>query len=399
MIKKIKVAWLSAYPIRELEDKLSLARSVGGFHPCSWVVNLAAALAAREDVELHLITQTHLIQKDQILISNGIVFHVLKRGVPFTNRGFPAFLPLDVMTGFIAERRRIGRELKCIQPDIVHGHGTENYQALAAIDSELPCIISIQGIISEYVKTNPSFRFKVVRHYERQAVRKAYNFTCRTEFDTGFVRSVNPTARIFQIHEAMSPVYFQNRWELRSENTLLFVGSLENRKGLPTLLEAMHLIVQKKPDTLLTIIGDGPIPQYQQRCENLGIAKQVHFVGFQQPDAIARYHRESQVFVLPSENENSPNAVAEAMVSGIPVVTTNVGGIPSMVENEKTGLLVPPNSPDQLAAAVLRLLDDFPLRQQLGSNAQTVARSRHEPKHIADATMQAYREILRTSQD
>jgi glycosyltransferase involved in cell wall biosynthesis len=394
MNKKIKVAWIAPYPVSLLEPQLRLARPAGGFHPCSWIVTLARALAARDDVELHLITQSHLVPRDQVVTAQGIVFHVLKWGVPFTSRGFPSFLPVDVLTAFAADRWRIRREIRRIQPDLVHGHGTESTHALAAIGSELPCLISIQGIITEYFKTNPTFRFRLVRHYECRAVRRANYFTCRTDFDTQFVRSVNPQALIFHIHEAMHPVYFQNHWQPREEDTIVYVGSLEDRKGLPTLLEAMRRIVQQRPAATLTVIGGGPVALYQKRCAELDISRSVTFAGFQSPAAIARFHTASQVFVLPSENENSPNALAEAMISGMPVIATRVGGIPSLLEHGQSGLLIEPRSPEQLAEAVIHLLESPELRQRLGARAQTVARDRHQPEKVAAETLQAYRRIL-----
>jgi glycosyltransferase involved in cell wall biosynthesis len=102
------------------------------------------------------------------------------------------------------------------------------------------------------------------------------------------------------------------------------------------------------------------------------------------------------VFVLPSENENSPNALAEAMVSGMPVIATRVGGIPSMVEDGQTGLLVPWGDPASLAEKMAWLLAHPEERERLGQNACRVARARHAPQTVADETVQAYKEILAT---
>jgi glycosyltransferase involved in cell wall biosynthesis len=97
---------------------------------------------------------------------------------------------------------------------------------------------------------------------------------------------------------------------------------------------------------------------------------------------------------LPSANENSPNTLAEAMVSGLPVIATSVGGIPSMVEHGKTGWLVPPHNPPDLANAILDLLNNPEKRTRLGQAARQRARDRHLPEHVATQTMDAYREIL-----
>jgi glycosyltransferase involved in cell wall biosynthesis len=235
----------------------------------------------------------------------------------------------------------------------------------------------------------------MVRHYEQDCVRRAGYFTCRTSFDTGFVRSVNPNARIFTIHEAMNPVYFQNEWRARDEDQLLYVGSLEARKGLDVLLEALKLVVQTKPKAMLTVIGGGNQDPYRQLCERLQITGNVQFLSFQSAEQIAKRHLKSQMFVLPSGNENSPNTLAEAMVSGLPVIATAVGGIPSMVEHGQTGWLVPPRNPTEMANAILQLLKDPALRARLGQAARQQARDRHLPERVAAQTVEAYQEILK----
>ncbi len=391
----MRITWLAPYPVQYLAPALKLGRHVPVSHPCSWIVNLSQALSQRPDVELHLLTESPLVTRSQTITNGNIVYHVQKCGVPFLHRGFPGFMQLDMLTRFAWNIRRFTAELRRIRPDIVHAHGTEAAYALAAQYSGFPYLISIQGIITEYFKTDPCLRYQIVRHYEQDSVRRSKYFTCRTNFDTGFVRSVNPRARIFTIHEAMSPVYFHNNWEVRDTDRLLYVGSLEKRKGLDILLEALKLVLGTRPKTMLTVVGGGDQTGYKELCERLQIASHVEFLGFQSKDQIARHHLDCQVFVLPSGNENSPNTLAEAMVSGMPVIATAVGGIPSMVEDGQTGLLVPPRDPARLAEVILQLFEHPEERARLGRNAQPVARERHLPERVAAQTMDAYHEILK----
>jgi glycosyltransferase involved in cell wall biosynthesis len=391
---KTKAVWLAPYPILSLEPEVHVTRRPSTEHPCSWIVHLSNALADRSDVELHLVTESTRVSSTQRAQKGRIAFHAVKTGIPFLNRGFPPWLPLDILSGFRASIAGLLKEIQAIEPDIVHAHGTEAAYALTAARTRLPYLISIQGIVTEYFKTDPCLRSRIVRHYEQDCVRHAKYFTCRTNFDTGFVRSVNPNARIFTIHEAMNPVYFQNEWRVREEDRLLYVGSLESRKGLSVLLEALKLVAQTKPKTMLTVIGGGNLTPYRQLCERLQITGRVQFLGFQSAEQIARYHLESQIFVLPSGNENSPNTLAEAMVSGMPVIATAVGGIPSMVEHGQSGWLVPPRNPAELANAILQLLNDPGQRARLAQGARQRARDRHLPERVAAQTAQAYQEIL-----
>jgi glycosyltransferase involved in cell wall biosynthesis len=198
------------------------------------------------------------------------------------------------------------------------------------------------------------------------------------------------------IHEAMHPVYFANHWQCRAEDTLLFVGSLAKRKGLETLLAALRQVATHRPQVRLRVIGGGAPPEFERLCANAGVTGLAEFRGFLSAEEIAAEHLRAQIFVLPSDNENSPNSLAEAMVSGLPVIANRVGGIPSMVSDEETGLLVPPRDPAALAAKILSLLTDSAKRARLGEQARIAARARHLPATVADQTLAAYQEILQT---
>jgi glycosyltransferase involved in cell wall biosynthesis len=397
----MKIAWLAPYAVPLLEPDLKLARRHASFHPCSWVVNLSVALAARPDVELHLVTESAQVSKSQTVRRDNITFHVVKQGLPLVNRGFPSWFPIDVLTGFRLNAARLVRRIRMIDPDIVHAHGTEASYAVAGLRSGYPCLISIQGIVNEYFRTNPDFRFGIVRHLERDQVRLGKYFACRTNFDTAFVRTTNPSAKIFQVHEAMNPVFFQDAWTVNNEARVLFVGSLQERKGIAILLRAIAKVKETVPEVALSVVGGGG-GEYMQHLKNLvvelGIKSQVTFLGQKTAREIAQYQRESQIFALPSDNENSPNTLAEAMVSGMPVIATNAGGIPSMVTDGETGLLVEIRNPQQLAEKISYLLQNPEQRKRLGENARAVARSRHLPETVAEEAMMAYREILRREQ-
>ena len=395
---RTKAVWLAPFPILSLEPEVHVRRRPSTEHPCSWIVNLSNALAARSDVELHLVTESSRVSSTQRVQKGRIAFHVVKTGIPFLNRGFPPWLPLDILSGFRANVVRLLKEVQAIEPDIVHAHGTEAAYALAALHSGFPFLISMQGIITELFKTDPCLRSRIVRQYEQDCVRRAKYFTFRTSFDTGFVQSMNPDARIFTIHEAMNPVYFQNEWQVSDADTLLYVGSFVRHKGLDVLLEALALVLQQRPKVMLRVVGGGDQNSFRELCTRLQIAGHVQFLDFQSADQIARHHRESQMFVLPSRNDNSPNTLAEAMVSGMPVIATAVGGIPSMVKDGQTGLLVPWGDPQALAEKIEWLFAHPEERKRLGQNACRIARIRHAPEKIAADTVAAYKEILKETE-
>lgn len=146
---------------------------------------------------------------------------------------------------------------------------------------------------------------------------------------------------------------------------VLYVGRLAPKKGLEYLVEAMAEV-----DAPLTIVGDG---SERSRLENLAdeTDAKVTFEGEVDPDEVHCYYKSAAVFVLPSvEGEGMPNVVLEAMAWRLPVVATDSGGVPTLVNDGYNGYLVPMRDPDALADQINRLLADESRRIELGQNAR-----------------------------
>ena len=170
----MKLLWLSPYPLKRLESELKLVRPLrAGGHSCSWIVNLLPEIRKQFDGEIHLITTSPTVKKDQVVSRDGITFHILKSGIPFLNRGCPAWLPLDAFYGFYLLRLKMTREIKKINPDVIHAHGTEGVYGLVGASSKIPCMVSMQGVINELVKIAPTIRFRIMAFWERLTVRRA----------------------------------------------------------------------------------------------------------------------------------------------------------------------------------------------------------------------------------
>jgi L-malate glycosyltransferase len=156
------------------------------------------------------------------------------------------------------------------------------------------------------------------------------------------------------------------------------VGTLANlrrEKGLGHLVEAMALVRERYPDERLVIWGDGPM-----RGE---LERRVAVHGWPVDDVLrgatttpADVLRGLDVFVLPSLSEACSNVVLEAMATGLPVVATRVGGTPALIEDEVSGLLVPPADPQAMAKAILRLVETPDLAARLGTAARATAQGR-----------------------
>jgi L-malate glycosyltransferase len=148
---------------------------------------------------------------------------------------------------------------------------------------------------------------------------------------------------------------------------LVIVFSRLNRmKGVEYFLEAVVQVAQRFPEVRFLIAGDGENrAELQEQAARLGIAGKVIFTGFRTdlPDLL----KESEISVLPSLSEGLSNSILEAMAAGVPVIASNVGGNPEIVEHEVTGLLVPVRDSGALAAAMIRLVEEPKLRAKFGA--------------------------------
>ena len=146
-----------------------------------------------------------------------------------------------------------------------------------------------------------------------------------------------------------------------------------DKKGLDTTLQAFAIIAARYPLARLSLVGDGPLrASLEQQARDLGVADRVEFTGFLANPDVAKAVYDSHLYFHPSrtsangDREGVPNAMLEAMASGVPVLATRHGGIPEAVTDGVSGLLVEENDAQGLAAAAFKLFDDAGLRQQLG---------------------------------
>ncbi|MCK4325604.1 GT4 family glycosyltransferase PelF [bacterium] len=157
-----------------------------------------------------------------------------------------------------------------------------------------------------------------------------------------------------------------NKYGLCSEGRIIgAIGRLIVQKGLKYLIHAMAITLKQVPQTKLLIIGDGP--ERGNLCElagRLGITDKVIFLGFQKD--ITRFLRTMEILAMPSLFEGLPVVALEAMTLEKPVIATKILGVDEVVEDGKTGVLVPPRNPDALAHAIIELLNDVEESKRMG---------------------------------
>lgn len=175
---------------------------------------------------------------------------------------------------------------------------------------------------------------------------------------------------------------------------VLSVGRLSREKGLMDLVEAVSLLSSEHltHDVRYVIVGDGPEKaEISRRTRVLGVAPVFVLAGRQQN--VDAYYSIADVVVIPSHSEGSPNVLLEGLAAGKAVVATRVGGIPEIVRSEDTALLVDRSSPQQLAKAMRKLIEDNKLREQIASGAPAVAKQ-FDPEHYFRSLSDIYASVL-----
>ena len=174
---------------------------------------------------------------------------------------------------------------------------------------------------------------------------------------------------------------------LSDELVVLNVARMSLEKGHADLLSAIALLknVSGLPRHRLVLVGDGPEEgKLRRQALSLGIEDRIHMTGFKAD--VTPYYAIASIFTLPSHSEGSPNVILEAMFAGLPIAATDAGGIPEILDNDLTGLVVPKQNPQALAEAIKKLM----LSEDLRASLAHAARRRVETAH----TLQEYRRDL-----
>lgn len=288
--------------------------------------------------------------------------------------GFPVFDFNDAKWVYPWTIARLTSFLRREKVDVVNTHSSRDgwIGGLAARLAGVPLLIRSRHIDVSYPNVRMS---RLAFYYLPHAV-----FTTSEQISSHLVETLRLDKKNVHCVPTGIDVDFYHpdvtstlRTELSLPTTTPLVGVvavLRSWKGHPFFLEAARLILQQRPDVRFVLAGNGPTrAALEQKIADLNLQEAVYMLGHQEdvPNILAGL----DVVVLPSyAHEGIPQILLQAMSMNRPVVGTSVGGIPEIVQHEKTGLIVPPKDPQALASAILRLLDNRDLANSLSSQGR-----------------------------
>lgn len=334
------------------------------------------------------------------------------------------------------------RQLKEFQPDVIHIWGTEYAHTLAMVNAaeKEGClhrvIISIQGLCSVYadhyaeglpfsIVYQSTFRDLLRRDNIRQqqkkfalrgelevlALKKVSHIIGRTDWDRACVRQINPGAVYHKCNETLRPAFYDDRWSYAgcAKHRIFASSCAYPVKGFHYLLGAFARVLREYPDARLYVPGRAPCTgtlrrrilanSYEKYLHSLirrhDLEDKVVFLGNLSAEQMKENYLSANVFTLPSTIENSPNSLGEAMVLGVPCVSSDVGGVTTLMTHNEEGFVYQSTAPYMLAHYICQVFAMEDAAQDMGGRARQHALETHDPRKNLEDLLKIYDTIAR----
>jgi len=417
----MKVLWYVNVIMPDAAAALNLkAINTGG-----WLTGAARGLR-NSDIELTVMTVSKNVSEQKTVMAEGVTYLVL----PPEN--FQALFSHVLCT---------------LQPDIVHVFGTEyvfNTQLIHLCSQRnVRHVVSLQGIMyqcsqhyddglpDKFKRVNPLLKWMKRIYYadsialekarfaeqgkaEIAALKEADAVIGRTAWDKQCALAVNPNLKYYHVNEILRDAFYTGpRWKYGDcDHRTIFVSqSFYPIKGFHMLLEAMPEILERYPNVQVIVGGQMPYTlnnrvldvfvdyffEYQcyvkQLIKRNGLKRHIHYTGPLNAEEMKQRFLKSNVFLSCSTIENSPNSVGEAMLLGVPVVASRVGGTESMLADGKDGILYDFYDKKSMIRAISAIFDHPELAEEMSQNAQMHAKITHDKKTNTEKLISVYRHI------
>ena len=300
---------------------------------------------------------------------------------------------LDLKAGW-----RMSRLFKRVRPDVVHAHDPHAV-SMAALGLSMSTLEPLPPLVAS---RRVDFHLKA-NSFSKWKYRQVDAFVAASAAIAGILEADGiPSARIRTVHEGIDvdriahiePLSVHAELWLPTQAPIVGnIGALVPHKGQKHLVDAAALVVRDVPDARFVIFGEGELrAALEHQVKHLHLEKHVLLPGFR-VDVVALL-KTFDVFVMSSETEGLGTSILDAMACGKPVVATAAGGIPEIVEDGVTGLLVPPRDAAALAGAITTLLEDGGLRDRIGRAGLERVRERFTVERMVRETAAVYADLV-----
>lgn len=419
----MKILWFSNVPLFASNDILKVENKGSG----NWISSLEKEISLLMDIELAIAfhTNNENINQIQTKENNSVKYFLLPRkkiskagrilknwtgdyeelsGIPYYHAVIERFNP-DVIHIFGFENSFIKILPKYNEKTIVHIQGIVNAinQFIYGRYSKLDLLktTSIRNLIKgEFYSQTTVKRFKKMALSEAEAFKSCKFLFGRTEWDKRVSQLMAPNASYFHCHEIMREEFYKNKWNKKRKDEIVLYSTSNDipYKGIDQIMRVNELLKEHMPNLKYKwrVAGAEETSMSVKVLRKKGFkkCKQLEFVGKLSAPEITGEMKNSDLFIYPSYIENGCNAVQEAMLLGMPVICTAAGGVPSIIDNGKTGLLVQPGDSFAMAGAILELINNSDYAKNLGKNAREKTQVMLDKKKIVETTISAYLKIM-----
>lgn len=342
-----RVLWIPDFPVEALPGAPAAARALPRGHPLSWMRVLAASPAFRAGVDLHVAVLRKTIAAPSTFTDGGVTYHL-----------FPTTGGMRLPSLFWSDTLALRGLVRRLAPDVLHAWGNERGAGLTASRLGPPWVLTAQGVFEWYRQhARPSWYDRALVPVERLSFGRARVVTTECRFMVDWLAARHPRARIHQVEHAPDPLFHAvPRAPAAGVRRILFVGIGAQRKGLDLAARAVDRLAAREPVELVLAGPSAADLDWLRRAEP-GLSPALHaairLLPPQDPAGIARELSAASLLLLPTRADTSPNCVKEAVVAGVPVVASAVGGIPEYVEDGRNGVLCRVSDAEDTARALL----------------------------------------------
>lgn len=391
---------------------------------CGWQDALENIVKDCREIELYIAFETE--EPDaKVKVIDGVTYIPMVTRYSFTER------KLSNWTWKVNEDKVIPLGRKVIEeykPDIIHVFGNEWPFGLLAQYTDIPLVIHIQGSIIPYNnalyppkyngytfvraagwnlrkdwhRLNGFYKDKSRLTMEERTWKCVKHYMGRTSWDKALVNTLTKGSTYHHVEEALRPTFLENKklWSCPNGGKLrlLSTGCSSFWKGIDVMLKTAHVLKEAGVDFEWNVAGGlrSELKEIVEKKEGLRYAdNNINILGLCTPEQLIDMMCNSTMYVHTAYIENSPNSICEAQLIGMPIVSTMVGGISTLVRNGEEGDLLPANDPWQIANSIIELSKDKVRMMRYSKNSREHALERHNPENIMNQLLKCYKDLVK----